>query len=147
MITTSPKPDIRDRNDIAVVLQRFYSSAFDDAIIGFLFTDIAKVNLAEHVELITDFWASILFKEGSYTRNAMQKHVDLNNKVPLKPGHFTRWLYLFEAAVDQCYQGEMAELMKKRAHLIGNSISDAMSRKRGDKPQGVDTLSRLLQSE
>ncbi len=109
-----------------------------------MFTDIAQVDLSEHVALITDFWSSILFSDRSYQRNAMQKHIDLNKKVPLKPGHFTRWLYLFEQSVDLHFQGETAQLMKDRAHKIANSISDSLAANRGEPRKGVDTLAKLL---
>ena len=144
MSLNSPKLDIRNRDDIVLVLTGFYNQAFSDPIIGFMFTDIAKVDLLEHVDLISDFWASIIFKTGSYHGNAMQKHVDLNDKVPLKPGHFTRWLYLFEKSLDNNFSGRNTELMKKRARMIAESISDSLSRHRGDLSRGVDMLDDLL---
>jgi len=144
MTSITQNIDLSDRGDIARVLTDFYTNAFSDPIIGFMFTDVAKADLHEHVQLITDFWASILFKEGSYQGNAMQKHVDLNNKVPLKPGHFTRWLYLFEKSLDSQFSGENTDLMKKRARMIAESISDSLSRRRGESSRGVDMLNDLL---
>jgi len=144
MPTLSPKIDLADRDDIALVLTDFYTNAFTDPIVGFMFTDIARADLQEHIQLITNFWASILFKEGSYHGNAMQKHVDLNDKVPLKSGHFTRWLYLFEKSLDSQFSGDNAELMKKRARMIAESISDSLSRRRGESSRGVDMLNNLL---
>lgn len=144
MTTNSNKPDIHNRDDIATVLTTFYTDAFSDPIIGFMFTDVANADLDEHVQLITKFWSSIIFKEGSYNGNAMQKHVDINSKVPLKPGHFTRWLFLFERALDAKFSGENADLMKKRARMIAESISDSLSKRRGESSKGVDMLSDLL---
>lgn len=136
--------DITNRDDITIALTDFYTRAFADQIIGFMFTDVAKVDLNGHVQLITDFWSSILFKDGSYTGNAMQKHIDLNSKMTLKPGHFTRWLYLFEEALDSNFSGQNTELMKKRARMIAETISDLLSRRRGDIPRGVDVLNDWL---
>ena len=144
MPANSPKLDLSNRNDIVLVLTDFYSEAFSDPIIGFMFTDIANADLPEHIDLISNFWASILFKEGSYQGNAMQKHVDLNEKVPLKPGHFTRWLYLFEKSLDRQFSGENTDLMKKRARMIAESISDSLSRRRGDTSRGVSMLDDFL---
>jgi len=144
MSANSPKLDLTDRNDIVLVLSDFYSQAFADPIIGFMFTDVANADLSEHVDLNSKFWASILFKEGSYQGNAMQKHVDLNSKVVLKPGHFTRWLYLFEKSLDSQFSGENADLMKERARMIAESISDSLGRRRGDTSRGVAMLDDLL---
>ena len=143
MPSTFINNDIANRDDIVLVLTDFYTQAFSDPIIGFMFTDIAKADLSEHIELISNFWSSILFKDNSYNGNAMQKHVDLNEKVPLKSGHFTRWLYLFERSLDGHFSGEKVELMKKRARMIAGSISDSLARRRGDASHGVDMLNGL----
>jgi hemoglobin len=57
----------------------------------------------------------------------LQKHLAVNKLVSLKPGHFTRWLYLFSKSIDQLKQGSNAELMKARAELIAKSISAAIT--------------------
>ncbi len=127
------KKDVLKRSDIEDIVARFYQAMLKDPIVGFIFTDIAKIDLEHHLPIIVDFWADSLFKERSYRGNTMQKHLDINQKMPLKPGHFTRWLYLFNKAVDQCHEGELADKMKSRAETVAKSISAAIvDRKRGD---------------
>lgn len=125
--------DVFDRSDIEDIITRFYQVMLKDPIVGFIFTDVAKIDLGQHLPIIVDFWADSLFREKSYHGNTMRKHLDIHDKMPLKPGHFTRWLYLFNNAVDESHSGPMAEQMKQRAERVAQSISAAIvDRKRGD---------------
>ena len=112
--------DIGTREDIELLISEFYSKMLDDIVIGFIFTDIAKINLDEHKSVICDFWETVLFNKPVYKRGpeVMKVHHDLNKKIKLKKGHFTRWLYLFCSAVDELFEGDCANLAKQRAHSI-----------------------------
>ena len=133
------KNDVIARADIEDIVERFYAAVLDDPIIGFIFTDVAKIELEHHLPIIVNFWADNLFKfkeiakEHQYAGNPLQKHLEVHNKLPLRPGHFTRWLFLFNKAVDAKHQGPQADAMKARAEQVGKSISAALVKgKRGD---------------
>jgi hemoglobin len=123
------KHDVENRADIELIIAAFYEKMLADPIIGFIFLDVAKIDLEEHLPIIVDFWFDILFRSRQtkraprYKGNTLEKHLQLNKKVALKPGHFTRWLYLFCQAVDAHNVGAKAELMKERAELVAKSIS------------------------
>ena len=119
--------DVLDRADVNDIVARFYEAALKDPIIGFLFTDVAKIDLEHHLPIIVDFWCDILFKENLYQGNPLSKHQDIHRQVPLRPGHFTRWLYLFNKAVDAKHQGTNAKLMKQRAEGVAKSISASLA--------------------
>ncbi|MFQ3245259.1 MAG: hemoglobin [Arenicella sp.] len=125
--------DVLQRSDIEDIVTRFYEVMLKDPIVGFIFTNVANINLQQHLPIIVDFWDDSLFRQSNYSGNTLQKHLDIHQKMPLQPGHFTRWLYLFSKAVDQSHAGENAELMKSRAELVAKSISAAIvKRKRSD---------------
>ncbi len=127
------KADVLARTDIEQIVQRFYARMLEDSIIGFIFTDVAKIQLEQHLPIIVDFWHDVLFKGKLYRGNALQKHLQLNQLISLKPGHFTRWLSLFHAAVDEHHTGENADKMKQRAELVADAISSAIGeRKKGE---------------
>ena len=121
--------DIENRADIELLIGKFYEKMLKDQIIGFIFTDIAKIDLEEHLSIICDFWETILFTKPVYKRGpeVMNVHHELNKKIPLKKGHFTRWLYLFSTTVDELYAGEIAEKAKERA----DSIAKLMQKRLG----------------
>jgi len=127
------KKDVLERADIEDIVTRFYEVMLKDPIVGFIFTDVAKIHLEEHLPIIVDFWSDVVFKQKLYQGNTLQKHLDIHQKMPLKPGHFTRWLYLFDKAVNDHHQGKNAGLMIERAELVAKSISAAIVKaKRSD---------------
>ncbi|HRI33406.1 MAG TPA: group III truncated hemoglobin, partial [Saprospiraceae bacterium] len=64
------------------------------------------------------FWENILFSAGTYDGNPMIKHREINQLKPITMDNFQQWIHLFNETVDELYQGEKAELIKKRAQSI-----------------------------
>jgi len=132
------KKDVTQRADIEDIVARFYEVMLKDPIIGFIFTDVAKIHLESHLPIIVDFWEDSLFLQGplaerKYNNNTLQKHLEINAKMPLKSGHFTRWLYLFEQAVLQNHQGDNVKRILSRAEIVAKSIAAAITnQKRGN---------------
>ncbi len=119
------KTDIRDRKDIDLLMRAFYSKAISDDVIGYIFTDVAKLDLAHHLPIIGDFWETIVFQTGAYSkhgRNPLQVHGELNRMTPLLPEHFERWLEIFDQITDELYAGERADFIKLRAHAIAGRM-------------------------
>lgn len=123
MTPAGVRRDIAGRDDIAAVVTDFYARAFKDHLLGPIFTDIAKMDLAAHLPVMCDFWETALFRAGLYHRNALRPHLDLHAKVALSPAHFERWLALWITTVDEWHAGKKAELAKDQAARIAASIS------------------------
>ena len=66
------KRDIETREDLEILLERFYNILLADEGIGYLFTEVARIDMSHHLPLITDFWDSILLGSGTYRKDAMQ---------------------------------------------------------------------------
>lgn len=118
----APRCDIADRDDIEELLTDFYGRTFADELLGVIFCDIAQMDLAEHLPVICDFWQTVLFRSGTYRRNALHPHMRLHALVRLTPAHFDRWLVLWKASVDDGYCGPKAELAKIQASRIAGSM-------------------------
>ena len=110
--------DIQTRHDLEILLSAFYGKLLEDPAISYIFTDVAKINLEEHLPHIVDFWEQTLFHIGGYRKNVMQLHLDLNAKEAITEKHFEIWLTTFNAAVDSLFVGENAENAKTRALSI-----------------------------
>ena len=121
-MNTEPNRDIESREDIDKLMWSFYDRMMVDPVIGYIFTHYAKLDLKAHIPIIADFWETILFQKPVYKRGpkAMEVHMDLNTKVPLRKQHFTRWLYLFHQTIDELYSGTKAGLAKERSVSIAN---------------------------
>ncbi len=125
--------DVLDRCDIEYIVNRFYDVMLKDPIVGFIFTDIVQIDLEHHLPIIVDFWADSLFNENTYQGNPLSKHAEVHTKIPLRAGHFTRWLFLFSQTIDKHYEGTNANLMKHKAEQVAKSISASITaQKRSD---------------
>lgn len=114
--------DIENREDLLFLMECFYSKMMKDAKIGYIFTEVAHLDLSKHLPLLASFWNNALFHTGGYKRNVVQIHKDLNNKEILTSEHFKRWQFLLGETIDEHFKGEIAEKMKFRASQIGMTI-------------------------
>ena len=113
--------DVESRADIDRLMEVFYERALSDPVIGYIFTDVAKLDLEHHLPIIGDFWESLLFGTPAYQehgRNPMLVHKELHEKSELTREHFERWLEIFNATVDELFSGENADHLKVRAQAI-----------------------------
>ncbi len=114
------KKDIESKIDIEILVNQFYDKVKMDPVIGYIFTDIVKVNWEKHLPVMYNFWENALFYTGSYTGNPMELHKHINRMIPLKTEHFRQWNKLFTETVDNLFDGEKALLAKQRALSISN---------------------------
>jgi hemoglobin len=118
--------DIESRTDCERLVRAFYGQALEDPIIGFIFVDVAKLDLEAHVPQITSFWETILLGAQSYSGGAFGPHAELHAKVQLREGHFERWLKLWFGTVDDLFAGDRANLAKIHALRVGRAFHDRL---------------------
>jgi hemoglobin len=114
--------DIETREDCERLVRAFYTRALEDPVIGFIFTDVARLDLEAHVPVIASFWETILLGARSYGGGAFRPHAALHAQVGLRAGHFERWLVLWRATVDELFAGERAELAKAHAERVAQAF-------------------------
>jgi hemoglobin len=107
--------DIETRADLDILIKEFYKALLQDASISYIFTDIAGIDLDQHLPVITDFWELALFNTGAYRNNTMQIHMALNARETLTGAHFETWLGHFNTTTDSLYSGDNADKIKTRA--------------------------------
>jgi len=109
------KTDITGRKELELLIDTFYAKVKADPVIGGMF---AHINWEHHLPVMYSFWENALFYTGGYSGNPLRTHQAINRRSPLTTGHFTQWLDLFVATVDELFEGEKAELAKQRAYSI-----------------------------
>ena len=114
------KTDITSRADITLFISSFYEKVKQNKEIGFIFNEVVKMDWEKHIPIIVDFWETILLDNPVYKKNAMEVHYELNKKIPLNKIHFETWLSLFNATVDELFEGKIATLAKTRARSVAN---------------------------
>lgn len=123
------KADIKNREDISSIVRSFYERAKEDELIGKIFMQvISQEKWDEHIEVIVDFWNSILFLSNEYNGNAFPKHMNMD----LEQKHFDRWLKLFYESIDAHYQGPNAGIMKNRATQIATMFMSKIKVLKGE---------------
>lgn len=120
--------DIENKQDLEILLSKFYSNLLSDETISYIFTDVAKINLESHLPKIIDFWNLSLFGKGNYSNNVMKIHLDLNSEENLNQKHFDTWLNNFNQTVDANFSGKNAEIIKTKALSIATVMQIKMSK-------------------
>lgn len=115
-------PDIQSALDIDQLVQTFYQQLLEDAIVGFLFTDIAKIDLDTHLPRVSQFWQQQLLGDSNYHGRTFEAHLHIHRRAELTEHHFHRWLYLFNRSIDTLFAGSTADMAKRRAKAIAHSM-------------------------
>lgn len=106
------KQDIKTREDLLKLITIFYDKLLQDESIKHHFVDIK--DLKSHIELIVDFWTTLLLGSQIYKNNTVQAHRHL----PLKKEEFAIWTRHFDASVNELFSGEKADEAISRANTI-----------------------------
>lgn len=126
------KSDIQSRADIIFLVDTFYQQVLVDETIGFIFTDVVKVQLDKHMPVMYDFWCSVLLREQSYQGNVMLKHIALNRQVTLTEAHFNQWVFLFKSTIQSLFEGPVVEEAKRRVDAMKQLMMFKVNQSKGD---------------
>lgn len=122
MNSTPERHDIETREDIALLVETFYSRAFEDPVLGPIFVDVAQMDLQAHMPIMCDFWENILFQARKYPGGMMMVHFQLHQKTSLRAHHFQRWLDYWVETVEMLFEGERANIAKVHASRVAASM-------------------------
>ncbi len=107
-------------DDIAAVVDAFYSKVRADPVLGPVFgRAIADEAWPQHLDVIRDFWSSMMLKSGRYQRNPFSAHLRVEG---MRPELFDRWLALFRVTCDDLLAPDSAEALYAKAVMIGDSL-------------------------
>ncbi len=115
------KKDIENREDIKVLVNSFYQKVKKDAVIGYLFLEVVDINWEKHLPVMYDFWEMLLLDGSAYKGAPMRPHLEINQKERLTQAHFDRWLSLFNATLDEHFEGKVTEEAKVKAWNIAQT--------------------------
>lgn len=110
--------DIQNQQDLFLLVDEFYKKLLGDDRISYIFTDVVKIKLEEHLPVLVTFWSQAILGTGGYTSNLTQIHLDVSQKEYLSPALFSIWLHHFYATVDENFTGSNAEKIKTNALSI-----------------------------
>lgn len=105
---------------------KFYTRIIKDDLVGPIFADVLGKDLKSdtwkaHIQLISDFWASIALGDFTYKGSPFAPHVKLQDKLSIKA--FEQWLKLFFETLNTIYEPEIAQQFLARSkNIAGNFI-------------------------
>ena len=119
----STKHDIKNREDIKLLVVSFYAKIRKDAVLGPIFNQIVT-DWEPHLELLTDFWETQLFLKRKYFGNPVTAHQEVDDKMQhtITPEHFGLWMNLWFATIDELFEGETAYIAKNRAQKMSTML-------------------------
>ncbi len=107
--------DIQNQDDLYLLVDEFYKKLLSDHSISYIFTDIVKIKIEEHLPILVTFWSQAILGTGGYTNNLTDIHLNINKIEPLTPELFKIWLNHFFTTVDENFMGKNAEKIKTQA--------------------------------
>lgn len=128
-------PAALDEAMVAAVVRDFYARVRADDLIGPVFNRIIpEKSWPHHIDLITDFWSSMLLGTGRYMGRPMPKHLAIPD---LTDAHFARWLRLFRDTAETHCPEEVAALFVDRAQRIAYNFRLRIAQFRGQDPSDL----------
>jgi hemoglobin len=93
------------------ILEGFYQDMSSDSRVAKIFEDL---DMDEHIETISKFWAGLLLGESDYRGNPFVKHLFLG----LEASHFEVWLEYFRKNIDRRFSGKVCKMAIDRAEGV-----------------------------
>jgi hemoglobin len=90
-----------------------------------------------HLDLIADFWSSLLLGTRRYAGRPMPKHLAI---AELGDAHFARWLALFRETAEEICPPPVAALFVDRAERIAQSFRLGLAFHRGEDTMAIEPM-------
>lgn len=120
---TQIKTDIETEEGVALMVHTFYAKVRKDETLAPVFNEHI-IDWDRHLQIMCDFWSTLLLYTRRYLNDPMTKHLSL----PIKQEHFEHWLSLFHATVDDLFEGNNANAAKVRAANIARIMQNVIER-------------------
>ena len=113
------KKEINTRNDVEAIVSSFYAKVRVDETLGPIFNRVIT-DWDLHLEHLTNFWNMNLFGVKDYSGDPISAHQHVDEQTPggITPYHFGTWLNLWFETIDASYEGDIADIMKRRARKM-----------------------------
>lgn len=117
------KSDIQNREDLLLLIHSFYSKIRTNGEIGHFFNETIN-DWDSHLERLIDFWENNLFAVRKYYGNPIAAHIEVDEKFnqTIDPNIFGLWLNLWFETLEELFEGENVETLKRRARKMGTVL-------------------------
>ena len=125
------KKPIETRDDLFLLVDRFYEKVRMDDEIGPVFNQIIT-DWPAHLDKITDFWNQHIFGVQAYQGNPIEVHnqVDTTMHHQITAHNFGTWLFYWIQTLDELYEGDKVDLLKFKARKMQTMFFVSMVKNR-----------------
>jgi hemoglobin len=109
----STKKEIENGEDVRLLLDSFYAKVKEDPLLAPVFKSRipTESDWPEHMDILYQFWESVLFGVAAFRGNPFPKHIGLG----INATHFDRWIRLFHSTIDELFVGKIAGEAKDKS--------------------------------
>ena len=113
-----------NRENIEIMVNTFYRKVLKDELVGPFFIaklgdDMQNDHWQPHIELLINFWSSMILHDASYNGNPMRPHFFIGE---LSQGVFKQWLVLFFETIDSIFIPKLGAEFKERSEMIAGNF-------------------------
>lgn len=121
------RKQIENRADVSFLVHQFYAKIRADEEIGFYFNTLIK-DWDAHLEKLTDFWETNLFAVKKYKGNPHEVHNEVDTRFDGKitSNEFGIWLNYWFQTLEEHFEGENVETLKRRARKMSTFLYMSM---------------------
>jgi len=99
-----------------------------DDLIGHYFTlelgeDIGDFEWVRHIDIVVDFWASVMIDDPEYNSDPYGPHFTI---VGLKERDFIRWVQLFSEISEELYTATLAKNFQEKARFYAKAFMERL---------------------
>ncbi len=112
------------RENIEKMVLLFYRKILKDDIVGPFFIkelgkDMKNDQWSEHIDLLVNFWSSMVLGDGTYRGNPFAPHMQIG---VLTREVFEQWLEIFFKTIDEVYEPRTGDALKQRSMAIAGNF-------------------------
>ena len=113
-----------NREHIKTMVIKFYAKVLRDETVGPFFIaklgdDLESDYWKPHIDILINFWSSMILQDGSYGGNPLAPHFSIGE---LNHGVFKQWLKLFFETVDEVFIPKLGAEFKERSEIIAGNF-------------------------
>ena len=119
------KHDIGNREDVSLLVRKFYSKIRVHAELGPIFNGVVT-DWETHLEHLTDFWEMVILNSGpgagKFNPVKAHKEVDETTGYQIHQALFGHWLELWFSTLDEMFIGENVSFAKEHARKMAHIL-------------------------
>lgn len=101
----------------------FYTKILNDEKIAHYFTDMLGDDMnnaqwQEHIDILIDFWSSMVLNGDNYTGSPFAPHEDMN----LTMEDFTQWMLILDATLNEVYEYEASKPIREIGIIMSKNF-------------------------